>query len=297
MLSFVRRRMTFANVAMTVALVFAMSGGAFAAGKFLITSTKQISPKVLRSLQGKVGPAGAAGAQGPAGALGPSGPQGPAGPGGAAGAPGAKGENGASVTSAVIAKSSATCEKQGGSEFTVAEGKKTTVCNGKEGSPWTDGGTLPSGRTETGVWSVGPFKYTIEESGKYLTIGLFGAPKLPIASFPIPLTAPLGEGHVHFINPNGMEKPSGVRPEEEVAPTECGSGIGPGVNASNPQAKPGNLCVYATELESARGDSEEIFAPGEGFNQGTGTSGAIAEFSVTGEGPQYARGTWAVTAE
>ena len=79
MLSFARRRLTYANVAMTVALVLAMSGGAFAAGKFLITSTKQISPKVLKSLQGKAGPAGAVGAQGPAGPAGLSGRRGPLG--------------------------------------------------------------------------------------------------------------------------------------------------------------------------------------------------------------------------
>src|SRR6202035_5866038 len=66
MLSFVRRRFTFANVALTVALVFAMSGGAFAASKFLITSTKQIKPSVLAQLKGKAGPAGAAGSAGPA---------------------------------------------------------------------------------------------------------------------------------------------------------------------------------------------------------------------------------------
>ncbi len=58
----VPRRMSYANVAATMALVFAMSGGALAAGRYLITSTKQISPKVLKALEGKAGPKGATGA-------------------------------------------------------------------------------------------------------------------------------------------------------------------------------------------------------------------------------------------
>ena len=122
MFSAIRRRATYANVAMTVALVFAMSGGAFAAGKYLITSTKQISPKVLKSLQGKAGvngANGAAGPAGPAGTAGAAGPQGPVGPTGKEGPAGAKGEPG-------------TAGKNGTSGFTA---------------------TLPKGKTETGQWS------------------------------------------------------------------------------------------------------------------------------------------------
>jgi hypothetical protein len=63
----VGRRVTYVNVVATFALVFAMSGGAFAAKRYLITSTGQISPKVLRSLQGKVGATGVQGAVGPGG--------------------------------------------------------------------------------------------------------------------------------------------------------------------------------------------------------------------------------------
>lgn len=37
MFSRIRKRMTYANVAVTVALVFAMAGGAYAAGRCLIT--------------------------------------------------------------------------------------------------------------------------------------------------------------------------------------------------------------------------------------------------------------------
>jgi len=66
----VRKRITYANVVATLALVFAMSGGALAANHYLISSTKQLSPKVLKKLKGKIGKSGAngaAGGQGPAG--------------------------------------------------------------------------------------------------------------------------------------------------------------------------------------------------------------------------------------
>ena len=59
-----RRRPGYAEVTATVALVLAMGGGAFAAGHYLITSTKQISPSVLKQLQGKAGAGGAPGAAG-----------------------------------------------------------------------------------------------------------------------------------------------------------------------------------------------------------------------------------------
>jgi hypothetical protein len=123
-----RIRVSPASVIATVALVFAMTGGAYAAGHFIITSTKQISPKVLKALKGKSGANGANGAQGPAGpagATGPGGPQGPAGPGGPQGPAGPKGEPG-------------------------PKGE-----NGKNGETgFTE--TLPAGKTETGSWVAQP---------------------------------------------------------------------------------------------------------------------------------------------
>jgi hypothetical protein len=136
-----------------------MSGGAYAAGKYLITSTKQISPKVLKALQGKGGPAGkngANGTNGTPGATGPTGPAGPAGPTGPAGsgAPGPEGKEGA----------------PGGP--------------GKEGSPWTAGGVLPSKATETGTWSD-----TAHE----------GELAVSTITFTIPLKEALNTAHVHFL--------------------------------------------------------------------------------------------------
>ncbi|HEY4915758.1 MAG TPA: hypothetical protein VIH92_02520 [Solirubrobacteraceae bacterium] len=77
------RRFSYANVAATLALFFSMSGGALAASHYLINSTKQINPKVLKKLKGRAGKTGATGATGK------EGPQGPAGKEGAAGTKGA----------------------------------------------------------------------------------------------------------------------------------------------------------------------------------------------------------------
>lgn len=80
-----RRHLNYANVVATFALVFAMSGGALAAHHYLINSTKQINPKVLKKLKGNAGKTGATGPAGVAGAPGKEGAQGKE---GAKGAPG-----------------------------------------------------------------------------------------------------------------------------------------------------------------------------------------------------------------
>jgi hypothetical protein len=181
MFSRIRKRLTYANVAMTLALVFAMSGGAYAAKHYLITSTKQISPKVLKALEGKAGPAGPEGKAGPAGPLGPLGKEGPSGKEGKEGPLGKEGKEGP------LGK----------------EGKL-----GKEGSPWTAGGTLPAGSSEHGVWSI-------RQVGSALT------PVVQTAiSFPIALASELDAAHTHYIKP-AEAAPSGclsgtpAKPEAE----------------------------------------------------------------------------------
>ncbi|HEV2974509.1 MAG TPA: hypothetical protein VGX69_05875 [Solirubrobacteraceae bacterium] len=91
----IRRHISYANVVATLALVLAMSGGALAAARYLINSTKQINPKVLRAVRGNTGPRGRTGASGVQGLQGLSGPQGSQGPPGAAGARGPSGLEGA----------------------------------------------------------------------------------------------------------------------------------------------------------------------------------------------------------
>jgi hypothetical protein len=137
MFSAIRRRIHLspATVIAGLALVFAMTGGAYAAKKYLITSTKQISPSVLKSLRGKAGPAGANGAPGAQGAQGPAGPAGAAGAKGDAGAPGAKGQDGAPGAKGATGSQGAT----------GATGAKGTT-------GFTE--TLPSEKTETGTWGA-----------------------------------------------------------------------------------------------------------------------------------------------
>jgi hypothetical protein len=83
-----RRRLSYANVVATLALVFAMSGGAMAAKHYMINSTSQINPKVLKKLKGNSGRAGSQGAAGATGKEGLAGKDGKTGPEGPPGKPG-----------------------------------------------------------------------------------------------------------------------------------------------------------------------------------------------------------------
>lgn len=67
------------NLVAWLALFVALGGTSLAASHYVINSTKQINPKVIKKLKGNRGPRGATGLGGPAGATGPAGAQGPAG--------------------------------------------------------------------------------------------------------------------------------------------------------------------------------------------------------------------------
>ncbi len=69
----IRRHVNYANVVATLALVFAMSGSAIAAKHYLLNSTKQISPALLKKLRGRTGNTGPRGTTGAQGAQGPTG--------------------------------------------------------------------------------------------------------------------------------------------------------------------------------------------------------------------------------
>jgi hypothetical protein len=259
MFSKIKKRLTYANIAMTLALVFAMSGGAFAASKVLITSTKQISPKVLASLKGKAGPAGAPGATGPVGPAGPAGPaggtgsQGPAGPEGKEGKEGPAGKAG----------------KNGTTGFTA---------------------TLPSGKTETGVWASSI--YAAEE--ELISVGI---------SFPIPLAAPLSDsGCGSHEEPCKTHLITLAQAAKKEVPEGCTVGGVEG-SAEDPLAAPGFLCVYAAIEEkiefneSLVGPGKDIIEPATELSAGAGRTGAVLKALALEAGKTGGQGTWAVTAE
>jgi len=164
-----RSKLTYANIVATLALLFAMSGGAIAASHYLITSTKEISPKVLRALHGARGKTGAQGSQGSQGAQGTQGTQGTQGAQGAQGPQGVqgpKGDTGATgltgynvvetvtvSTGAGLFRGRATCPAgqtaiAGGYEFDAVSGGGTVEWS----IPWSSGNT---GSVAHDQWYVG----------------------------------------------------------------------------------------------------------------------------------------------
>jgi hypothetical protein len=128
-----RRRFTYANVAATLALVFSMSGGALAANNYLLASTNQDTPGVLKLAQnagatsvegrgnegdqgngGKGGKAGPTGPTGPTGATGEAGKEGKAGATGPTGATGEAGKEGAGTALWARVKKDGTLAKGSG---------------------------------------------------------------------------------------------------------------------------------------------------------------------------------------
>ena len=131
----IRRRLSYANITATLALLFSMSGGALAASHYLITSTKQISPKVRSQLKGDKGPAGSAGPPGSAGAQGAQGPQ---------GAPGGQGPPGTAAAWGTVTINGTT----GNATFTQEEGFPSQPLNPHPGIFCIP---APAGKANVGV--------------------------------------------------------------------------------------------------------------------------------------------------
>jgi hypothetical protein len=250
-----------------VALVAALAGTALAAGGLTVQQEKQVK-KIAKKYAGKPGATGATGAPGAAGLAGAPGKD------GANGAPGADGKS-----VAVGTPTAAECSAGGATVQVAGEpATKKKVCNGKEGSPWTAGGVLPTGKSETGAWAFGKSPAGVGE-------------ELAAISFTIPLSTPIAPANVHFIDKFGKEVVVNETTfdVELVTPTKC---LG---SREDPSAEPGHLCVYGAELFNAAMYSNfSIVDPGAG-TKGAGTTGAVLtpEISETGAS---GFGTWAVTA-
>ena len=307
MFSKMRRRVTYANVAMTLALVFAMTGGAYAASKYLITSTQQISPKVLKSLKGANGKNGAAGLAGPAGPAGPGGAKGETGSAGAKGEKGTAGEKGAT-------------------------GEINTA------------GPLPAGKTETGAWSFPA--YTAAAAG-VLFAAAISFPIPLAAALVAGHAHWVSAGTTHHANGagdllegetevknvtteaghfaagdeiSGSHIPAGTTIKKVIegsstelelsAAVETG-GTATGVpltadqpaactgTAAEPKATAGNLCVYAgAETGGTVKTTPFIVSPEVGTGSttsGAGKVGAVVYRVTESAGLLVAYGTWAVT--
>jgi hypothetical protein len=151
MLTTNHRRLSYANVTATVALVFSLTGGALATSHYVINSTKQINPRILKQLRGETGAAGTLGVQGSAGPAGKNGAEGKEGPEGRQGVAGKEG----------------------------AQGREGPT--GKEGVPGSAGplpSTLPSGKTLRG--SFGGSGAVVTESNNAVELSI---------SYPFPLAA------------------------------------------------------------------------------------------------------------
>lgn len=192
-------------------------------------------------------------------AAGTPGPQGPAGPKGDKGDEGDKGDTG----------------PQGIQGPPGEPGEP-----GDEGSPWTMGGTLPSGAMLTGTWG---------ERGTYANLAEVAAP----FSFPVPLS----ESTVDWINQDsGFLEPG---PHQHVLTVGEGETAECPGTVEAPEAAPGELCIYAgQETGAGLGPAfpVPISGPAAGFISGVSSAGGFVLVSKDEEGVADIRGTFALTA-
>jgi len=275
MLSPLRNRFGIPGVISVIALVFAMFGGAYAASDSSSGDSKASASAVKKGPRGPRGPKGPAGLAGPAGPQGPAGPAGAKGDTGSAGAPGAAGADGKTVLNGTATPTGAVgvlgdfyietdvSKIYGPKASSGANGGwgSGTDLKGKEGSPWTDLGTLPEGETETGTWGV--------------TVGPIGLAYVGL-SFPIQLGENLDAAHVKWMNVG-----------DPVA-TGCTGGT-----SGAPKADPGFLCIWVgTGIGSVV--IEEVRTPESPGANGAGVTGA--NLLIGGEEGNTSFGTFAVTA-
>lgn len=127
---------------------------------------------------------------------------------------------------------------------------------GIQGEPWTAGGTLPAGETLTGTFTTPQVPTGI--AGTFVSI-----------SFPIPLA--VGDiPTVNLINAGGSA--------EIGEAANCPGSVG------EPEADPGNVCLYAEKTENVLTTEEQMSTE----------AGAVLAFILNAGGVSF--GSWAVTA-
>lgn len=241
-----------------IALVLALTGAAFAAGSLTSKQKKEVE-KIAKKFAGKPGANGTPGQPGQEGK---------------AGANGTNGKNGKSVAASSFPGGSEPpgkpCQENGGNSFEVeGSGTQQYACNGKEGSPWTAGGTLPKGKSEKGAFSGSLVETPAAGPGVALATAS--------VSFPIPLSS---KPTVVYLNESHEEGFFEAGELKFRSPVNC---LG---TLEEPKANQGFLCLY---LEVGPGTPLEP----TGFK-----SGAVLPFSGSSGAAGFpAAGTWAVTAE
>ena len=337
MFSRLRTRFGAPGVIAVIALVFAMLGGAYAAQSrhhkksgVIITKLNQIKPSVQKQLKGQ------------AGAQGPQGPKGDSGSKGADGAAGSPGGAGAAGKSVVVGSFTAEeeelgepagepCNLNGGTEVEVeGSGIVKFVCNG---SPWTAGGTLPGGATETGAWNMkmaaGSGEASISfpiplaaglaftstktnslaagtgtvTSGSKVITGLTHTASTPPWASQTPISGtgiPAGTQIVEVLGPTEIEisqnataSGSGVALSSS-AWSQCDNGEGTAAGAENPEADTGFLCVFIGKATGVILTLAPFKSGTSAAATGASTAGAkLGGFSTTAT--DAVSGTFAVT--
>jgi hypothetical protein len=139
-----------------VALVFAMAGGAYAAGNGLTGKQKKEVEKIAKKYAGKPGAPGANGQPGAQGLQGIP---------GTPGTNGKDGKPGASVVGAEIPTEELECEGMGGVAYEIeGSGKESEICNGLSGENGQDAGFNYKFSAETGATDPGSGKLALNNA-------------------------------------------------------------------------------------------------------------------------------------
>jgi hypothetical protein len=294
---FARIRKQFSPAAMVlsvIALVFAMLGGAYAAGGLTKSQEKQVT-KIAKKYAGKPGAAGAAGAAGPAG------PAGAKGDTGAAGANGAKGDTGAAGGAGA----------KGATGATGAQGPAGEAGMCSEAEPDC---SLAPGGVLTGAWSVAAANETFDLAAISFPVRVSPAPTVILESEGLAGSTwgvVFEEGSTKFLGLNMTEKEiielfeegeeeaafAAIEETEDAFRAAC-----PG-NASQPKAASGFLCLYVGKRNGNFSAAAETIT---GPSKVSPLSEAAHEYGVavpflSGGGDEKSkptalwRGSWAVT--